>query len=25
VRILPFRGEYAGLREPAADLVRELI
>ncbi|HEV7788077.1 MAG TPA: L-2-hydroxyglutarate oxidase [Pseudonocardia sp.] len=25
VRILPFRGEYAGLREPAAGLVRELI
>ena len=25
VRILPFRGEYAGLREPAAALVRELI
>ncbi|HTF55291.1 MAG TPA: L-2-hydroxyglutarate oxidase [Pseudonocardia sp.] len=25
VRILPFRGEYAGLRAPAADLVRELI
>jgi (S)-2-hydroxyglutarate dehydrogenase len=25
VRILPFRGEYAGLREPAAGLVKELI
>jgi L-2-hydroxyglutarate oxidase len=25
VRILPFRGEYAGLRESAAELVRELI
>jgi len=25
VRILPFRGEYAGLREPAAALVKELV
>ncbi|MBO0850733.1 MAG: L-2-hydroxyglutarate oxidase, partial [Pseudonocardia sp.] len=25
VRIVPFRGEFAGLREPAAGLVRELI
>jgi L-2-hydroxyglutarate oxidase len=25
VRIVPFRGEYAGLRESAAELVRELI
>lgn len=25
VRIVPFRGEFAGLREPAAGLVRELV